>query len=252
MGAIARHQPGPPVNRIKVAFKLPLLFTKPSKMIAVIDYNMGNVGSVLNMLRKLGHPAKLTRDRNELLACQGLILPGVGAFDRGMTNLKELGLLEILNECVLERSVPVLGICLGMQLLTESSEEGVLPGLGWIKGHTKRFRFAENQPGLRVPHMGWNQIAVTPADPLDTGLAAGLFAGTDLEQRYYFVHSFHACCPPESVLATATYGHEFSAAIGRGQIAGTQFHPEKSHRYGLKLMGNFANFVRGRQPQPAA
>lgn len=220
-------------------------------MIAVIDYNMGNVGSVLNMLRKLGYPAKLTRDRHELLGAQGLILPGVGAFDRGMSNLKELGLLETLHESVVEKFVPILGICLGMQLLTDSSEEGVLPGLGWIKGQTKRFRFAETQPQLRVPHMGWNQVTLTPSAATG-GLAAELFAGTDPEQRYYFVHSFHACCAREDVLATATYGHTFNAAIGRDHIAGTQFHPEKSHRYGLALMGNFARLVRARAPQPTA
>ena len=220
-------------------------------MIAVVDYQMGNVGSILNMLRKLGQPAKLTRDRDDLMTAHGLILPGVGAFDRGMGNLRDLGLLEVLNECVLERATPVLGICLGMQLLTESSEEGVLPGLGWIKGETRRFRFAGGQTALRVPHMGWNHLQLTPNTP-SACLTTQLFANTDVHQRYYFVHSFHVCCPPTHVFATATYGYEFAAAIGRDHIAGTQFHPEKSHRYGLKLMGNFTRFVRDRSPILAA
>lgn len=213
-------------------------------MIAVIDYNMGNVGSVLNMLRKLGHPAKLTRDRADLLAANGLVLPGVGAFDRGMTNLRSLGLLDTLNECALVRGIPVLGICLGMQLLMSSSEEGTLPGLGWISGQTKRFVFPSDGPQLRVPHMGWNQVVLhSRVNPTDC-LADLLFNGTDPLQRYYFVHSYHACCSDDAhVLATANYGRPFTAALGRGNIAGTQFHPEKSHRYGLKLMDNFAAFA---------
>jgi glutamine amidotransferase len=213
-------------------------------MIAVIDYNMGNVGSILNMLGKLGFPAKLTRDREELLAAKGLILPGVGTFDRGMGNLQELGMLETLNECALVRRIPVLGICLGMQLLTSGSEEGSLPGLGWIPGQTGRFTFPGMATPLRVPHMGWNFIRLPEAGPGKAGLAQALFAETDPQQRYYFVHSYRACCTrPEDVLATAVYGHEFTAALGRGNIAGTQFHPEKSHRFGLKLMENFGRHV---------
>jgi imidazole glycerol-phosphate synthase subunit HisH len=213
-------------------------------MIAVIDYNMGNVGSVLNMLRKLGYAAKLTRDRADMIAATGLVLPGVGAFDRGMTNLETLGLKETLAECALERGLPVLGICLGMQLLTNSSEEGSLPGLGWIPAHTKRFQFTSNDPPLRVPHMGWAHVVLNKRDQQQDCLANVLFDDTEPQQRYYFVHSYHACCSDENdVLATASHGLPFTAALGRGNIVGTQFHPEKSHRYGLKLMENFAAFV---------
>jgi glutamine amidotransferase len=157
-----------------------------------------------------------------------------------MSNLRDLGLIETLNRCVFEKSTPLLGICLGMQLLTDGSEEGLLPGLGWISGATKRLVLPIDRR-LKIPHMGWNQVKPRTGTHADTSLAANLFADTEPEQRYYFVHSYHACCAsPDAVLATAEYGYEFAAAIGRGNIVGTQFHPEKSHRYGLRLMNNFA------------
>lgn len=211
-------------------------------MIAVIDYDMGNVGSILNMLRKLGVRAKLTSARAELLAASALILPGVGAFDEGMRNLTAKDLCGPLNEAVLGRGVPILGICLGMQLLTKGSEEGSLPGLGWIDATTRRFQFAESGEGLRIPHMGWNYL--TPRPRTGDGLADRLFADGEPRPRFYFVHSFHAVCHRhEDVLATATYGYEFAAAIGRDNIAGTQFHPEKSLRFGVALMRSYANAV---------
>ena len=217
-------------------------------MIAVIDYNMGNVWSVLNMLKKLSQPALLTRNREHISEADGIILPGLGSFDRGIANIHELDLYNVLNECALTRKVPILGICLGMQLLTERSEEGSLPGLGWIPSHTKRFNFGgTGTPDLKVPHMGWNYVKLARSyDSGNLDLAARLFVGTEdgPSQRYYFTHSYHACCYNSSdVLATCTYGYEFAAAIGRGNIVGTQFHPEKSHRYGLKLLGNFARHV---------
>lgn len=220
-------------------------------MIAVIDYNMGNVGSILNMLKKLGFDTKLTRTPAELLEADGLVLPGVGAFDSGMTNLRDFGLIDTLNRCVFERSKPLLGICLGMQLLTERSEEGVMPGLGWIAGSTKRFALSTDRQ-WKIPHMGWNQVKpCTAARPGDS-LAEVLFANTEPDQRYYFVHSYHAVCESSrDVLATSQYGYEFAAAIGRGNVAGTQFHPEKSHRYGLRLMENFARYATTRSTHVA-
>jgi glutamine amidotransferase len=212
-------------------------------MIAIIDYDMGNVGSILNMLRKLGAPAKLTSDRTEILGAAGIVLPGVGAFDHGMRNLAAKDLHGPLNECVQERGTPLLGICLGMQLLTRGSEEGSLPGLGWIDAETKRFKFEAG--GLRIPHMGWNYTTPQPREPgaADT-LAGRLFSGGEPNPRFYFVHSYHACCArPADVLATATYGYEFAAAIGSGNVVGTQFHPEKSLRFGLALMRAFLNGV---------
>lgn len=210
-------------------------------MIAVIDYGMGNVGSVLNMLRKLGVPARLTCDHSDVRHAAGLVLPGVGAFDEGMRNLAARDLRGPLEEAVLARRVPILGICLGMQLLTKGSEEGNLSGLGWIDAHTRRFRFEAGEQ-LRIPHMGWNYLSPRRQD--GDGLAGRLLEGTAPNARFYFVHSFHALCHrPEDVIGTTTYGYEFAAAIGRDNIAGTQFHPEKSLRHGLELMRSYANCV---------
>jgi len=202
-------------------------------MIVIVDYRMGNVGSVLNMLRKIGAPAKVSADAGEISRADRLILPGVGAFDTGMTHLNASGLLPVLREQALERKKPILGICLGMQLLTHSSEEGSLPGLGWIAGATVRFRFTGDQTKLRIPHMGWNTVTPTRDHLLFRDLAD--------EAAFYFVHSYHVVCQHDSdVLAQAQYGYNFACAVQRDNICGTQFHPEKSHRFGLQLLRNFA------------
>ena len=213
-------------------------------MIAVIDYDMGNVGSILNMLRKLGVSAKLTHDPVDLAQASALILPGVGAFDQGVRNLQAYGLIDVLNDLVISKGRPILGICLGMQLLTDGSEEGTLPGLGWIEAHTRRFQLTERFPALKVPHMGWNYVVPQPR-PSAEASPASLFHGLERDARFYFVHSYYVdCVHPEDILATAHYGLDFAAAVQRGVIFGTQFHPEKSHRYGLQLMRNFAEFAR--------
>ncbi len=202
-------------------------------MIAIVDYRMGNVGSILNMLRKVGAPAQISADAGELAQADKLILPGVGAFDSGMTNLRESGLLPVLQQHTLVRKKPILGICLGMQLLMRGSEEGQLPGLGWIAGATVRFRFAAEQAQLRIPHMGWNTITPRPERML--------FRELEEDAAFYFVHSYHVVCDDEAdAAATARYGYDFVCAVQRDNILGTQFHPEKSHRYGLRVLQNFA------------
>ena len=203
-------------------------------MIVIVDYGMGNLGSILNMLKKIGAPARISADRAEIAAGDKLVLPGVGAFDTAMRHLAESGLRDVLDELVLRRKVPTIGLCLGMQLLTEGSEEGSLPGLGWIAGSTKKFRFSESDEAtLKVPHMGWN--TVRPA--LDKTLAQGLYDPS----RFYFVHSYHVDLKDPSDAAGYThYGYEFVSMVQKGHIMGTQFHPEKSHKFGMKLLRGFA------------
>lgn len=202
--------------------------------IVIIDYGMGNLGSILNMLKKIGTPAVVSSDIHVIETADKLILPGVGAFDNGMQNLEERGLRGVLEECVLNRKKPVLGICLGMQLMTQSSEEGTLSGLGWINGVTKRFRF--DDPALKVPHMGWNGVNIRQTD--------SLFSEMYVDTRFYFVHSYYVTCLEQSdILATTHYGHEFASSFKHENIMGVQFHPEKSHKYGMKLLKNFAELV---------
>jgi imidazole glycerol-phosphate synthase subunit HisH len=202
-------------------------------MIAIVDYKIGNLGSVANMLKRVGAAATVTSDPDTIRRADKLILPGVGAFENGMANLAELGLLPVLEALVIGERRPLLGICLGMQLLTRRSEEGKAPGLGWIEGETVRFRFEPEQGALKVPHMGWNTVTPVHRD--------SLFRDLDDEHRFYFAHSYHVVCErSEDVLATTRHGYNFVASLERGNIMGIQFHPEKSHRYGLQLLKNFA------------
>lgn len=204
-------------------------------MITIIDYNMGNVGSIKNMLKKIGVPSIVTRNKKEIEKATKLILPGVGAFDKGMNNLKEFNLISLLDYKVKEAKTPILGICLGMQLLSKRSEEGgIEPGLGWINASTIKFQFAQTDKIIRIPHMGWNQISITKKSKL--------FQEMYQEPRFYFVHSYHVVCDNDSdVLATSEYGFDVTAAIERDNIYGAQFHPEKSHKFGKKLLENFSN-----------
>jgi glutamine amidotransferase len=206
-------------------------------MITIVDYGVGNLGSILNMLKKIGAKAQASSDPDVLHRAEKLILPGVGAFDAGMKKLNETGLAPVLNELVLEKKVPVLGLCLGMQLLTKRSEEGTEAGLGWIDAQTVRFKFGPENAHLKVPHMGWNTLEICRPHPLVADLGP--------ESRFYFVHSYHIVCADETdLVATAGYGYPLAAVINRGNIMGAQFHPEKSHKFGMQLFKNFAERVK--------
>jgi imidazole glycerol-phosphate synthase subunit HisH len=204
--------------------------------IAIVDYGMGNLGSVSNMLKRVGVEAVITSDPEVILGASKLILPGVGSFDNGMANLSERGLKGVLERKVLAEKTPILGICLGMQLFSGRSEEGTLPGLGWIDAETVRFRFPPEQGHLKVPHMGWNNLSPAREHPL--------LSGFDEPPRFYFVHSFHVrCARREDVLATCHYGFDFTASVWHENILGTQFHPEKSHKFGMRVLSNFAGMA---------
>jgi glutamine amidotransferase len=202
-------------------------------MIVIIDYGMGNTGSIVNMFKKIGIESKISSDINEIENASKLILPGVGSFDNGMRNISDRGLLDILNKKVLYDKTPVLGICLGCQLITRTSEEGSLPGLGWIGADTVRFNFDGVNSHLKIPHMGWNTVSINNNHPLVNNLMG--------EQRYYFVHSYHLkCYNEEDVLMKTHYGYDFPSAVNRENITGLQFHPEKSHHFGMQLLKNWA------------
>lgn len=200
-------------------------------MIAIVDYGMGNLGSIQNMFKRIGAAAQVTRDAAVLAGASKILLPGVGAFDSAMQRIADSGLREVLERKALHERVPTLGICLGMQLLTRGSDEGQLPGLGWIAATTRRF---PSIAGLKVPHMGWNLVAPSLPNPLTAGLPE--------EARFYFVHSYYVQVDDErdSVLK-AHYGLTFDAAVAHGNIYGAQFHPEKSHKFGMQLLANFAS-----------
>jgi len=201
---------------------------KPSVTIPALP--ISNLGAVANMVRKCGGEAVITTDPQDLAKAQRIILAGVGAFDAGMRALKEGGWLKPLHEIAHKGEVPILGICLGMQLMCRSSDEGRLPGLGWFEADVKRID-SQGQ-ALKVPHMGWNTITVSKPDALLPQPAE--------EQRFYFVHSYHVVCDdPQDVLATTHYGETITAAISRNRLYGTQFHPEKSHRFGMKVISSF-------------
>ncbi len=202
--------------------------------ITVIDYGMGNIGSLENMVRKVGGKVIISSDYKCLRNASKLILPGVGAFDNGVKKLKELELFEEINYLVLEKQIPILCICLGVQLICKTSDEGSLDGFGWLNAEVVKFNFPVSE-NLKIPHMGWNDLKIHRNSML--------FWNLPKDPCFYFVHSFHLICnDSDDIIATSFYGYDFVAAIQRNNIFGTQFHPEKSHRYGMQIIRNFVHF----------
>lgn len=199
-------------------------------MIVIVDYQVGNLGSIQNMFKKVGAPALVSQDPEEIRKADKLVLPGMGRFDFCMGALERSGLRDVLEERVLQDRVPCLGICVGFQILASHGEEGDCAGLNWIPAQVKKLRLSE---GLKIPHMGWNFVEVQKESPLVQGF--------DQDTRFYFAHSyFMECQDPHLALLTTEYGHTFVCAIQKDNIWGVQFHPEKSHKFGMRLFKNFS------------
>jgi glutamine amidotransferase len=199
--------------------------------IVIVDYGLGNLMSLKYKFKKIGIDAAVSSEKECIMNAGKLILPGVGHFAKGMENLRNYDLIGVLNKKVLEEKTPVLGICLGMQLFTKRSEEGFADGLGWIDAETKKFCLK----GLKIPHMGWNTIEIKKKGPVFNGIENG--------SKFYFLHSYHVCPGEDCATTTTGYGHEFVSSVQKGNIFGVQFHPEKSHKNGIKLIKNFAEVV---------
>lgn len=201
-------------------------------MITIVDYGMGNLGSIFNMFKKIGVQSKITSDKIEIEKATKILLPGVGSFDAAMSKIRELDFQSLLNYKAIEEKIPILGICLGMQLLTNSSEEGILPGLCWIDAETLKFKFDAHQ-NLKIPHMGWNMVQKNRNSKITNDF--------EEDARFYFVHSYYVKCKNDanSILKT-NYGLTFDSVIQKDNIYGAQFHPEKSHKFGMKLFKNFS------------
>lgn len=202
-------------------------------MIVIVDYGVGNIASIANMLEHIGVPAEATGDPDRIGSAKRLILPGVGAFDKAMRTLEERKLVEPIRFAAEQRGIPLLGVCLGMQLLARKSEEGTLPGLDLIEADVVRI---SPEAGVKVPHMGWAEVDSTGTSPV--------FAESQGTERFYFVHSYHMRCDrDEDVAATVDYGKKMCVAVSKGNIHGVQFHPEKSHRFGMRLLKSFAEIA---------
>lgn len=201
-------------------------------MNVIIDYQAGNIGSIKNMIKKIGYDAVISNDGEVIAKASKLILPGVGSFDYGMTKLRELNLIDVLQQKVVEERTPILGICLGAQLMCENSEEGVTPGLGWVKGKVKKFSVPRDGKKFTVPHMGWNVVHICKESKL--------FSEVSMPARFYFVHSYYIICDDATdVLTDNIYSITYDSAFERENILGVQYHPEKSHKFGKQLLKNF-------------
>lgn len=202
-------------------------------MITIVDYGLGNIAAFLNMYKRMNIPAKAVSTANDLAAAERIVLPGVGAFDHAMASLDASGMRPTLERLVEKERKPILGICVGMQILTDGSDEGERPGLGWIPGRTRAFSGNTAAKGLPLPHMGWNDVVP------DAGRQ--LFAGLENDSRFYFLHSYYVECAADGDCAAHTeYGEEFACAVHRDNVWGVQFHPEKSHHFGAAVLKNFA------------
>jgi glutamine amidotransferase len=203
-----------------------------SESIVVIDYGMGNLGSIANMLKYLGANAVISANKSLIDKADKLILPGVGHFDRAMQNIHQLDLFNLIQYKALDQQTPIMGICLGMQLLCNSSEEGIYKGLAFVDADVVKFNFEKSQ-NLKVPHMGWNKVENAKPNSLIT-------KGLTEEARFYFVHSYYVTCKNESdILTRSQYGHSFVSSFEKNNVVGVQFHPEKSHKFGITLFRNF-------------
>lgn len=204
-------------------------------MIAIVDYGLGNIAAFANVYNKANIEIIVAKTADELKGATKLILPGVGHFDHAMDLLQKSGMRDTLDKLVLDDKVPVVGICVGMQILARSSEEGSLPGLGWVGGDVKAFKSWDAAKNVALPHMGWNDVRPHAPSPL--------FKGLETDARFYFLHSYYFSCDrADDVLATCDYGAEFCCAVRHKNIHGVQFHPEKSHSFGTRLLKNFAEF----------
>lgn len=204
------------------------------KLVCIIDYGQGNLGSISNMISRIGVDSVITNNHKEIDSATHIILPGVGAFDRGIKSIAKLGLIDILNKQANEKCIPILGICLGAQLMTRGSEEGNLPGLGWFDAEARRFKFDPPAVPRPIPNIGWQNVNIVRENSLATGLVD--------ECRFYFVHSYFIKADLSSDVAlTSSYGFEFVAGMQKNNLFSAQFHPEKSHRFGMMFMRNFVN-----------
>lgn len=202
-------------------------------MITIIDYGLGNIRAFVNLYERLNIPVTVAKTVADLANAEKLILPGVGSFDHALSKLNHSGMIESINDLVLKNKVPVIGICSGMQIMAESSEEGSLHGLGWIPGKVKKFSFSDSANHLPLPHMGWNSIRVTDDHILVQDM--------DTESRFYFLHSYYLPVSESAIsLAVTEYGNTFTSIVNKDNIFGVQFHPEKSHRWGITILKNFA------------
>lgn len=202
-------------------------------MITIIDYGLGNVLAFVNVYSRLNIPVSVAKSSAELVNATKLILPGVGSFDHAMQQFDQSGMRQTVEQLVLQEAMPVLGICVGMQMLASSSDEGTLPGLGWVEGNVRKFDVTAMPRGTNLPHMGWNDVK--------PNLVGGLFSGMEQDARFYFLHSYYyECIYQHNILAVTDYGGPFSCAVRKDNIYGVQFHPEKSHHFGSQLLKNFA------------